>query len=262
MRTAAAHTYAETNYANPHAPTAFFSGSATTTYAYDANGNLTGTTGAATSTFMWDYRNRMIAAWVSGATSTYAYDHTTARMRQVVGSTTTDYPNKFFSVSTSTQSGTGTSTAYIWHGDTLVATIEQRLVNGVASGTPTTYYYHPDHLGSTNAITNSAGVVKQALDYYPYGAQRFNTGMDASDRRFIGQFTDDATSLDYLNARYYDPARGQFTSQDPAFWGNRQNLALGGGRNANHLYQRRVQPNSRAAFLRGDRTVVYEVLFL
>ena len=57
--------------------------------------------------------------------------------------------------------------------------------------------------------------MKQALDYYPYGAQRINTGTDASDRRFIGQFADDATSLDYLNARYYDPARGQFTSQDP-----------------------------------------------
>ena len=42
-------------------------------------------------------------------------------------------------------------------------------------------------------------------------------GTDASDRRFIGQFADDATSLDYLNARYYDPARGQFTSQDPTF---------------------------------------------
>ena len=137
-----------------------------------------------------------------------------------VGSTTTDYPNKFFSIATTTLTAatvTATSTAYIWHGDVLVATIEQALVNGVASGTPTTYYVHPDHLGSTNAITNSAGVVKQALDYYPYGAQRINTGTDASDRRFIGQFADDATSLDYLNARYYDPARGQFTSQDPVF---------------------------------------------
>ena len=92
------------------------------------------------------------------------------------------------------------------------------MVNGSASGTATTYYYHPDHLGSTNAITNSAGVVKQALDYYPYGAQRINTGTDASDRRFIGQFADDATSLDYLNARYYDPARAGFLSVDPMFW--------------------------------------------
>ena len=72
----------------------------------------------------WDYRYRMIRAWVSGATSTYAYDHTTARMRQVVGSTTTDYPNKFFSIATTTltaATSTATSTAYIWHGDVLVA---------------------------------------------------------------------------------------------------------------------------------------------
>jgi RHS repeat-associated protein len=170
---------------------------------------------------MWDYRDRMLSAWVSGATSTYQYDHTIAGMRQVLASSTTDYPNRFYSLATSTQSGTGTSTAHIWHGDTLVATIEQRLVNGVASGTATTYYVHPDHLGSTNAITNSAGVVKQALDYYPYGAQRINTGMDASDRRFIGQFADDATSLDYLMALYYDGSRGQFLSEDPSF------LALG-----------------------------------
>jgi cell wall-associated NlpC family hydrolase len=28
-----------------------------------------------------------------------------------------------------------------------------------------------------------------------------------------------------MRARYYDPARGQFISQDPVFWSNRQNLA-------------------------------------
>jgi YD repeat-containing protein len=86
----------KTNYANPHAPTSFFSGSATTTYAYNANGNLTGTTGAATSSFTWDYRNRMIAALVSGATTTYGYGETVQRVRQT--STTTHYPNKFYSV--------------------------------------------------------------------------------------------------------------------------------------------------------------------
>lgn len=40
---------------------------------------------------------------------------------------------------------------------------------------------------------------------------------------FIGQFSDD-TGLSYLNARYYDPARGQFISQDPVFWSQEQNL--------------------------------------
>jgi YD repeat-containing protein len=74
--------YAETNYANPHALTGFFSGTATTTYAYDNNGNLASTTGAATSTYTWDYRNRMISAWVSGATSTYAYGYPHAEEAQ------------------------------------------------------------------------------------------------------------------------------------------------------------------------------------
>lgn len=49
-RTTDNYTYAETNYANPHAPTGYFNGSATTTFAYDAIGNLATTTGAATTT--------------------------------------------------------------------------------------------------------------------------------------------------------------------------------------------------------------------
>src|SRR5216683_1983345 len=39
---------------------------------------------------------------------------------------------------------------------------------------------------------------------------------------YIGQFSD-ASGLSYLNARYYNGAQGQFTSEDPVFWGQ-QNL--------------------------------------
>jgi YD repeat-containing protein len=63
MRAVAADNY---TYANPHALTGYFNGIATTTYSYDAIGNLATTTGAATSTFNWDYRNRMIRAALSG----------------------------------------------------------------------------------------------------------------------------------------------------------------------------------------------------
>jgi RHS repeat-associated protein len=48
-------------------------------------------------------------------------------------------------------------------------------------------------------------------------------------RLFIGQFGDDPTALSYLNARYYDAARGQFTSQDPVF------LDIGRSRAANSV---------------------------
>ncbi len=36
--------------------------------------------------------------------------------------------------------------------------------------------------------------------------------------QYIGQDYDPESTLSYLNARYYDSGRGQFTSQDPVFW--------------------------------------------
>jgi RHS repeat-associated protein len=50
-------------------------------------------------------------------------------------------------------------------------------------------------------------------------AYRRTTRRTSVDPRiYIGQFLDDATNLDYLNARYYDSARGQFVQQDAVFW--------------------------------------------
>jgi hypothetical protein len=129
------YSHAETGYSNPHAPSAFFNGVATTTFSYDANGNLATTTGAATSTFNWDYRNRLTRAAVPSGTSTYQYDHKIARMAQITPTTTNHYPNKFYSVEyAGSSTTTGTSTSYIWHGDTLVAYIEQRIANGQVAG--------------------------------------------------------------------------------------------------------------------------------
>jgi len=57
----------------------------------------------------------------------------------------------------------------------------------------------------------------QTLDYYPFGDERISTGSNTTDRHFIGERFDEETSLNYLNARYYESARGQFLSQDPTF---------------------------------------------
>ena len=71
-----------------------------------------------------------------------------------------------------------------------------------------------------------AGVtnVTQWFDYAPYGSviATTNTGQSAAARGYIGQFSDQS-GLSYLNARYYNPAQGQFITQDPVFWGT-QNL--------------------------------------
>ncbi|MGE4053278.1 MAG: LamG-like jellyroll fold domain-containing protein [Vicinamibacterales bacterium] len=210
------YAYDETDYANPHAPTGIWDGTATSSIVYDRNGNATqfGTTTA----YTWDWRNRMSASGILSATTTYAYDHTEQRRAQRSPSKTFHYPNKYFSIEyQGTSTATATSTSYIWHGDTLVAYIEQAITDGVATGTPTTYYVHPDHLGSTNVVTNAAGQAVQVLDYYPYGDSRIDTGVEDSERQYIGERYDAASGLNYLNARYYDGGRGQFLSLDPAF---------------------------------------------
>ena len=99
----------------------------TTTYTYDANGNLTQAGGWS---YVWDYLNRMLASGYNNSTTTYAYDPSGARVLQTSTTSTTYYPNKYYSF-TSTKIGANTyatSTNYIWNGDTLLATIDQKLI--------------------------------------------------------------------------------------------------------------------------------------
>jgi RHS repeat-associated protein len=183
----------------------------------------------ATTTYEWDYANRLIALGVgAGGTTTYGYDAFGARVLQTGTSTTTIYPFKWYSVASSTGSGAAyaTTTSYVWNGETLVSTVDQQTAAGAATGTPQTRYIHPDHLGSTNVVTNASGTVVQTLDYFPYGAQRINSGTNVSDRQYIGERYDANTDLNYLNARYYQSSRGQFLSQDPIF------LEIGGSQSS------------------------------
>jgi RHS repeat-associated protein len=210
------YTYAGTGYANPDAVTQIANGVSTTSLSYDNNGNLTS---SGSSTFSWDYNIRMTQA-VTGSTSTYAYDYAGNRVSQTVGSTTTIYPNKFYSITSTTNGGTtyATTTVYVWNGDTLIATIDQPMVNGSATGTAAMRYIHPDHLGSTNIVSDTNGNIVQDVENYPYGETRLNeaTYPTNEQRQYIAQFKD-GNSLSYLNARYYNPSQGQFLSEDPVF---------------------------------------------
>jgi len=211
-RNLGSYTYARASYANPHAVT----GVGGTTYTYDNNGNVTA---IGSLDYTWDWRNRLASAERSGRGITaYGYDHTGQRVFKATGTTTTSYPNKYYNLATTT--GSATTTKHIFSPDgTLLATVE-----GSGVGTATTTYLHPDHLGGTNVVTDEDGEISQTLDYYPYGSQRIATGSFDEQRRFIGEEFDGDTEFSYLNARYYQGARGQFMSQDPVFWAVKQDL--------------------------------------
>jgi RHS repeat-associated protein len=199
------YSYAETNYANPHAVTSVGG----TSYTYDNNGNVTA---IGSLDYTWDWRNRLASAEKSaGGFTTYGYDHGGQRVYQATGSATTSYPSRYYNVASS--SLTATTTKHIFSPDgTLLATVV-----GTGTTMASTTYIHADHLGGTNVTTNSSGAVTQTLDYYPYGAQRIASGSSAEQRRFIGEEFDGDTDFSYLNARYYQGSRGQFMSQDPVF---------------------------------------------
>src|SRR6266404_4924774 len=118
---------------------------------------------------------RVISSGV--VTTTYGYDAFGQRVIQTGTTTTTLYPFNWYSIASS--SGTGakyaTTTDYVFNGDTLLATVDQQTASGVATGTAKTRYVHPDHLGSTNVVTDESDNVVQTLDYYPYGGTRIST---------------------------------------------------------------------------------------
>lgn len=72
------------------------------------------------------------------------------------------------------------------------------------------YYYHPDHLGSTNIVTDQNGNVVEETSYEPFGAV-----LEGGESRFL--FTGkekDPTGLYYYGARYYSPSLMKFTQPD------------------------------------------------
>jgi len=73
------------------------------------------------------------------------------------------------------------------------------------------YYYHPDNLGSTSAITNEDGEVVEEQINLPFGQS-----ISGSERYGFTGKEHDETGLQYFGARYYSPNSGRFLNSDPA----------------------------------------------
>src|SRR5499427_312230 len=91
-----------------------------------------------------------------------------------------------------------------------------------------TRYFLPDHLNSTNVVTDASGTPLENLDYYPYGSTRIDqtTNNFRENKQFVGQYSDPETNLSYLQARYYDSGKGDFLSEDPVFLGDPKQQVL------------------------------------
>jgi RHS repeat-associated protein len=84
------------------------------------------------------------------------------------------------------------------------------------------YYYHSDHLGSAQVVTNHAGTIYERFEYTPYGEvwiEWANSGVAHNEMlpyRFTGKELDEETGLYYYGARYLDPKVSRWLSADSA----------------------------------------------
>jgi RHS repeat-associated protein len=194
--TAGSYSYSDNTHM--HAPTSTGKGH---TRSYDANGNLEmlHDPGGRDLTIDWTISGmpeRIVSP--GGATTTIGYDADDQRVAKHDQQGTTYYLGPYLE-----QDPGGRLIKYYWAGDRLIASRD-------GSGQLTDY--HQDRLGSTRLLTNAKGVAVERHDYDPYGKPL--TPPAADGRLWQSQRHDHDSGLTYMNARYYDPELGQFTTPD------------------------------------------------
>ena len=88
-------------------------------------------------------------------------------------------------------------------------------------------YLHHDQLGSTRLLTDTGGESSATFSYGAYGGVEGSTGTATTPLGFTGQYTDAETGLQYLRARFYDPATAQFITRDPLVGTTREPFVYG-----------------------------------
>ncbi len=224
-------TCAAGSIAGPHAVTSIGGGTTAAggtigtknaTYCYDANGSMTVGDGRTVSYTAFDKPAQINR----GTTSVrFAYGPDRARFKRedisAAGTTVTHYVGGKAFERIITAAGAQTDKHYI--GDFAVITHA-----GVGdAAVATTDYLHRDHLGSVDAISDTAGALVEQLSFDSWGRRRQGNWQPMTDaavyafdttlttRGYTGHEMLDGVGLVHMNGRVYDPTIGRFLSADP-----------------------------------------------
>jgi RHS repeat-associated protein len=157
---------------------------------FDNNGNnLTKVVGSNTTSYVWDFENRLTSVTLpgSGGTVTFAYDPFGRCIKKVTSTTTGIFAYDGDNLIEETNvAGTAVARCEPTQSiDEPLATLQ----NGATS------YSHADGLGSIASLSNAVGSLTNSF-------------------RYTGRKFDSETGLYYYRARYYDSAIGRFVTED------------------------------------------------
>jgi RHS repeat-associated protein len=118
------------------------------------------------------------------------------------------YDLKGHLIAETNQSGEMTA-EYVYLGDQLLAMITKPGETEIVS------YFHNDHLGTPQVLTNDSQTIVWKAAYTPFGRAEISTEAVENPHRFPGQYYDPETGLHYNYFRYYDPTTGRYVTPDP-----------------------------------------------
>ncbi len=183
----------------------------TKSFTYDANGNrLTMTTGGQTTTYSWDYEDRLTSVSGSGTTAANVYNGLDLRV---------DRTSLTGAASYYTCDGADPASPVLRDGPDVYT---QGLCQTLTS-TGATSWYVLDRLGSNTRTMNAAENVTDTQVFDGFGCIVNRTGTTTLPFGFdakSGYQTDSDTGLMLLGHRFYDPSIGRFLSRDPIHAGD------------------------------------------
>ena len=77
------------------------------------------------------------------------------------------------------------------------------------------FYYHNDHLGTPQVMTNESADIVWRANYTPFGKADVMVETVTNNIRFPGQYYDQESGLHYNYFRDYDPELGRYIQSDP-----------------------------------------------
>jgi RHS repeat-associated protein len=177
----------------------------TTSYTYDANGNLTAD---GTKTYFWNALNQLVEVKEGSTTiATFEYDGDGQRTEKVAAGLTHRYIYDGEDIVEERISGSSSDTIRYYQGAGIDVPLARKNSSDVVA------YYLADHLGSIVQETDATGAVGLNREYDAWGV--LLQGASSSGFAFTGREWDAEIGLYYYRARYYDASSGRFASQDP-----------------------------------------------